>query len=109
MRRLRKCGRSVRIGAALVAILQGSVALAAAPDAEGLADACTSCHGIGGHSQGYIPSLAGADRATLLRELQAFRAQTGPATTTIMNRIARAYTDAELEALADYFSARPRL
>jgi cytochrome c553 len=98
----------VPIGAVLAAILRGGAALAAAPDAEALADACTSCHGIGGHSQGYIPSLAGIERATLLRELLAYRAQTGPATTTIMNRIARTYTDAELAALADYFSTRPR-
>jgi len=100
-------GRWVRISAVLVAILQAGAAVGAAPDAEGLADAYTSCHGIGGHSQGYIPSLAGIERATLLRELQSYRAQTGPATTTIMNRIARTYTDAELAALADYFSARP--
>ena len=42
----------------------------------------------------------------MLRELLAFRAQTAPA--TIMNRIARVYTDPELEALANYFSALPR-
>jgi cytochrome c553 len=68
--------------------------------------AAGGCHGIGGRSQGYIPTLAGVERATLLRELLAFRAQTAPA--TIMNRIARVYTDPELEALANYFSALPR-
>jgi cytochrome subunit of sulfide dehydrogenase len=72
---------------------------------EALADACTSCHGIGGRSRGYIPSLAGAKRTDLMRQLLAFRAQTGQA--TIMNRIARAYTDSELEALAGYFSSSP--
>jgi cytochrome c553 len=96
----------LQIGTLVVSCVLGSAALAADPNAEGLADACTSCHGIGGHSQGYIPSIAGVSKATLLRELKAFRAQTAPA--TIMNRIARTYTDPELEALADYFSARPR-
>jgi cytochrome c553 len=74
-------------------------------DGEALADACTSCHGIRGRSRGYIPPLEGARRADLMRQLLAFRAQSGQA--TIMNRIARAYTDAELEELADYFSSRP--
>jgi sulfide dehydrogenase cytochrome subunit len=73
---------------------------------EALGDACTSCHGIDGHSKGYIPSIAGVSKATLLQELKAFRAQSVQA--TIMNRIARAYTDPELESLAEYFSSRPR-
>jgi sulfide dehydrogenase cytochrome subunit len=92
----------------LLAVLTVPVATAAdrAANAEGLADGCTSCHGIEGRSQGYIPSIAGLSKATLLRELKAYRAQTAQA--TIMNRIARAYTDSELEALADYFSTRSR-
>jgi cytochrome c553 len=92
------------------AIIFGVVTLASAPaqglSGEGLADACTSCHGIGGRSRGYIPSIAAVSRATLLRQLKAFRAQTAEA--TVMNRIARAYTDPELEALADYFSSVSR-
>jgi cytochrome subunit of sulfide dehydrogenase len=98
--------RWVQLGALLLAIVPGRFAGAADLNAEGLADGCTSCHGVGGRSQGYIPSIAGVSKATLLQELKAFRAQTAQA--TIMNRIARAYTDSELEALADYFSARPR-
>ena len=89
-----------------IALATDSIAVAADPNAAGLADACTSCHGIGGRSQGYIPTIAGVERATLLRELLAFRVPNAPA--TIMNRIARVYTDPELEALANYFSALPR-
>jgi cytochrome subunit of sulfide dehydrogenase len=100
-----QCSRWLRIGAVILAIVPAAAA-AADPTGEGLADSCTSCHGIGGRSQGFIPSLAGVSKATLLAELKAFRAQTAQA--TIMNRIARAYTDPELEALATYFSARPR-
>src|ERR1700678_4133412 len=96
----------VQFGVLLLAIMPGSFACAAELNAEGLADACTSCHGVGGRSQGFIPSIAGVSKATLLQELKAFRAQTAQA--TIMNRIARTYSDSELEALADYFSTRPR-
>jgi cytochrome subunit of sulfide dehydrogenase len=92
--------------AALVLIMAPLICVAAqAPNGEALGDACTSCHGIGGHSKGFIPSIAGVNKATLLQQLMAYRAQSAPA--TIMNRIARAYTDSELEALAGYFSSRP--
>jgi cytochrome c553 len=80
-------------------------ALAQQGDPRALADACMSCHGMNGHGQGAIPSLAGVDKATLLKELVAFKA--GTADATIMNRIARGYSDAELDALATYFSSVP--
>jgi sulfide dehydrogenase cytochrome subunit len=102
--------RIVPFGDVILGVLLAVVTLASASardlNGEGLADACTSCHGLGGRSQGYIPSIVGVERTTLLRQLKAFRAQTAQA--TIMNRIARAYTDPELEALADYFSSAPR-
>jgi sulfide dehydrogenase cytochrome subunit len=79
-----------------------SSASAATPDGASLADGCTSCHGLNGRSSGAIPSIAGADRARLVAMLQAFRSQSADA--TIMNRLARSYNDAEIEALADYFS-----
>jgi cytochrome c553 len=96
----------VSFGALILAVVTWAPAPAQGLSGEGLADACMSCHGIGGRSQGFIPSIAGVNKATLLRQLKAFRAQTAQA--TIMNRIARAYTDPELEALADYFSSAPR-
>ncbi|MEO8883519.1 MAG: c-type cytochrome [Devosia sp.] len=83
-------------GTALPAQAQQSAGMA-------LGDSCTACHGIDGQSQGSIPSIGGVDRMTLLNALVAFKADKGDA--TIMNRIARGYTDAELAALADYFSS----
>ena len=96
----------VHVGAAILTVTPLASAPAQQLSGEGLADACTSCHGIGGRSQGDIPSIAGVKKAILLRQLKAFRAQTAQA--TIMNRIARAYTDSELEALADYFGSIPQ-
>ena len=98
--------RIVPFGAMIVGVVTLACASARDLNGEGLADACTSCHGLGGRSRGYIPSIAGVEKAVLLRQLKAFRAQAAQA--AIMNRIARAYTDPELEALADYFSATPR-
>jgi sulfide dehydrogenase cytochrome subunit len=68
-----------------------------------LANACTSCHGLEGHSLGAAPALAGQAEEDLLAKLKGFRDGTVPA--TIMNRIVRGYSDEELAALAAYFSS----
>jgi len=83
----------------------GATFPAHAQQADGMAlgDACTSCHGVDGQSQGSVPSIGGVDKATLLSALMTFKADKGDP--TIMNRIVRGYTDAELAALADYFSS----
>jgi cytochrome c553 len=107
-RHRRRRGRDLLLQFGVIALITAPGLSDAAQDVNGeaLGDACTSCHGIDGHSKGYIPSIAGVSKATLLQELKAFRAQSAQA--TIMNRIARAYTDPELEVLAQYFSSRPR-
>jgi sulfide dehydrogenase cytochrome subunit len=73
------------------------------PRAEALADACTSCHGIQGRSRGYIPSLNTLSRTQFIQAMHEYREQKRPA--TIMNRIARTYTPADIELLADYFTS----
>jgi cytochrome c553 len=93
----------VRLAAAVVLALGARTTIAAdVSRAEALADACTSCHGINGRSQRSIPSLNTRSRAQLIQMLEAFRAQKQPA--TVMERITRTYTAAEIELLADYFS-----
>jgi sulfide dehydrogenase cytochrome subunit len=74
--------------------------------AEALADGCTSCHGIEGHSRGYIPSLDALSRKQFVQALREYREQKSPA--TIMNRIARTYSPAQIELLADYFTGPAR-
>lgn len=71
-------------------------------DGEQLGQACTSCHGLDGVSAGAIPTIAGQPADEIVAKLAAFRDQSADA--TIMNRIARGYTDDEIAALADYFS-----
>jgi cytochrome c553 len=81
----------------------GSACAADASGGEALADACTSCHGVNGHSKGYIPSLDTLSRTQFIQMLEQYSEQKG--TATIMNRIARTYTAAEIELLADYFTS----
>jgi len=70
------------------------------------AQACLSCHGSNGAGTGGVPGLAGRDRGELIALMAAFRANERPA--TIMGRIARGYSEAEVAASADYFSRQGR-
>ena len=61
---------------------------------------CFSCHGTDGRSPGAIPSLTGKNAQQALLMLKEFKS--GQLAATVMTRHAKGYTDAELEALANY-------
>ncbi len=65
-----------------------------------LAANCFNCHGPNGESLGTVPELAGIPASLLIRNLREFKSDTKIA--TIMNRIAKGYSDAEIEAIARY-------
>jgi sulfide dehydrogenase cytochrome subunit len=69
-----------------------------------LASSCANCHGPDGASPGPIPPINKLDAATLAQRLRDYRS--GAAEGTVMNRIAKGYSDAEIDALAQYFSAK---
>ncbi|ALG69293.2 c-type cytochrome [Beggiatoa leptomitoformis] len=66
------------------------------------ANTCNVCHGEEGLSQGSVPSLKAKPIAYLEQVLLAFKAdkQVG----TIMNRVAKGFTDEELTAIAHYYA-----
>ncbi|MFN4130912.1 MAG: c-type cytochrome [Paracoccaceae bacterium] len=67
---------------------------------------CAGCHGTAGvPAVGYIPALARLKRDDFIKAMVAYRE--GTRTATIMNRVAPAFTDAEIAAMADYFAALP--
>jgi sulfide dehydrogenase cytochrome subunit len=91
------------LAAALAATLPWSTAMAQAPLA---AEGCIGCHGPNGSGAGAVPALAGRDAAELRAILIAFRANERPG--TIMGRVARGYTEAELAQLSEHFARQPR-
>lgn len=74
-----------------------------AQDVAVLAATCANCHGPDGRSTGGIPSLRGVDATYLQARLQAFKAGTAP-DATVMTRLAKGYEDAQIQALAAWFS-----
>jgi cytochrome subunit of sulfide dehydrogenase len=68
-----------------------------------LAQSCAGCHGQSGEGVGTIARIAGYDRTAFITIWEEFRNDERPA--TIMNRIARGYTEEEVAILADYFAS----
>ncbi len=92
-----------------LALLAGALALglssAASADsasAEMLANTCAGCHGTRGASVGpATPIIGHMERETFKETMKAF--QEDEMYGTIMNRIAKGYTEEEIEKMADYF------
>lgn len=66
------------------------------------ARACNSCHGTDGYSPGAIPSIRGMPQQAFITAMRDFKS--GRRSGTIMGRLAKAYSDAEIRAMAEYFS-----
>lgn len=84
----------------------GASALACAQDPSHirlLASNCANCHGTDGRSQGGMPTLAGLSKPLFVQHMQDFKSGTRSA--TIMHQLSKAYTDAEIDGLAAYFSS----
>ena len=69
-----------------------------------LAASCAMCHGTDGRSAGVTESLAGRPKDQIVGTVKLFREGKKPA--TIMNQIAKGYTDAQVEAIAVFFAAQ---
>lgn len=73
---------------------------------EMLAQSCLSCHGTRGAStQQAIPILGGQVETYLAGSMKSYRDGSRPS--TVMERIAKAYSNREIDALATYFSVQP--
>ena len=71
---------------------------------ESLATGCAGCHGIRGEGHGALPPISGRPHAALEKALRDFKSD--QRTATVMQRIAKGYSDEELARLARYFANR---
>ena len=90
------------VAALAVTGLGGPAAKADMASSTVLANTCFSCHGTDGHSAGAMPSINGKPAKYIEVALKAFRS--GKKQSTVMQRIAKGFDDAEIKALADYFA-----
>jgi len=74
-----------------------------AAEAALLAGGCVGCHGVSGQGGHGIPSIRDTQsRADFVATMQAFRANQREA--TVMGRISRGYTEAEITSLAAFYA-----
>jgi sulfide dehydrogenase cytochrome subunit len=86
----------------VLALALATLPMAAGAQAPLAAEGCLGCHGPDGKGGPGAAAIAGRDRAEMVAIMLAFRANERPG--TIMGRIARGYTEAEIAAVADHFS-----
>ncbi len=94
--------RKPLLGALLVGAGLSLATAAQANDKRGmvLALSCASCHGTNGNSPGSIPAIAGKSASYIESAMKQFRSEERYA--TVMNRIAKGYTDEEIKLLAEH-------
>lgn len=77
--------------------------MAAGPSAAALAYTCAGCHGTDGSSVGpSSPSIAGMDPEVFIDAMRDYKGDWR--ISTIMNRIAKAYTDDQIAGMAQFFA-----
>lgn len=69
-----------------------------------LASQCFQCHGTNGQSKADIDSISGKSASELYNELLEMKSKTE---SNVMFQQAKVYTDAELQAIANYLATLP--
>jgi cytochrome c553 len=85
-----------------MAMAWSSPLLAASEPPPGAAS-CSGCHSVGATAS-VIPRLYGRDAGEIMTAMAGFRDGSRPA--TVMNRIAKGFTDDELRAIAAWLAAQ---
>jgi cytochrome subunit of sulfide dehydrogenase len=84
-------------------LVAANAAFAVTPSASMLGNTCSGCHGPNGSSQGpATPNLAGISEAYMIDTMKGYKE--GDRFSTIMGRIAKGYTDEEIELMAKHFA-----
>lgn len=88
---------------ALAGLALGGGLAHAAPNAEMLSFACAGCHGTNGGSAGpTMPTLASQSKTAIVDAMKKFKSGERPS--SIMGRLAKGYSDDEINAMGDFFS-----
>jgi cytochrome c553 len=90
------------LAATAIVITSASVAFAASPEPPAGAAACSGCHAASAGVDTPVPPLVGRNAADTVAQMKAFRA--GERDGTIMTRIAKGFTDPEIQAIAVWYA-----
>ena len=88
--------------AAVIGITSIAAAVVASAEPPPGAMACSGCHPSSARASSPVVRLAGRDRAEIIKAMHEFRS--GERAATVMDRIAKGFTDPEIEAIAAWFA-----
>jgi len=90
--------RAIAAAALLLAALPGAFAADTPPGAT----SCSGCHPANAGVESAVPRLAGRNAAEIVAQMKAFRS--GERQATVMDKIAKGFSDAEIEAIAAWYA-----
>jgi cytochrome c553 len=90
-----------RLAVAIV-VASTAPASAASPEPPAGASSCTGCHATNPAANTPVPRLNGRNAAEIVAQMQAFR--TGQQPSTVMDRIAKGFSDPEIAAIAAWYA-----
>jgi cytochrome subunit of sulfide dehydrogenase len=93
-----------RVVAAAIGLASIAAAAVVAAEAPAGAAACSGCHPASPRVSSPVVRLAGRDRAEIVKAMRDFRS--GARAGTVMDRIAKGFTDAEIQAIAAWYAAQ---
>ena len=93
-----------KVPAAAIGLASMAAVVVASAEPPAGAASCSGCHPASTHVTSPVPRLAGLDQAAIVRAMQDFRSGARPA--TVMDRIAKGFTDAEIQAIAAWYAAQ---
>jgi cytochrome c553 len=99
-----KAARAAAWAAGLLVLLAGEAVSAAAPGPPPGAAACSGCHPATDKVSSPVPRLAGRNPEDIVQAFQAFRF--GQRYSTVMDRIAKGFSDEEARAIAEWYGAQ---
>jgi cytochrome subunit of sulfide dehydrogenase len=94
----------VRFVAAAIGFASIAAAVVASAEPPAGAAACSGCHPASTRVTSPVPRLAGRDSAAIVKAMQDFRS--GARTGTVMDRIAKGFTDEEIQAIAAWYATQ---
>jgi cytochrome c553 len=94
---------SRRLAAAIgCASIAAAVVASAEPPAGAVS--CSGCHATAARVTTPVPRLIGLDQAAIVKALREFRS--GQRAATVMDRIAKGFTDDEVQAIAAWYASQ---
>lgn len=94
---------AMRLSAAALLLISTGAIATAAEQPPGAAS-CTGCHAVNARTKTSVPRIQGRSAADLASAMAEFRS--GKRASTVMDRIAKGFTDDEMQPIAAWFAAQ---